>query len=447
MKKVSLLIIVSSLLIVTVLTGCKPTAVVPEETTATTETTAATEATEEVAKEPVTLEFFSIYSEGEAMGEKEKEIIANFEALNPNITIKWNPIGRDVMAKLRPMLLAGEGPDVTGGIFAFLGEMIKEGFLYDLTEAMNQPGHGTDTLWKDTFYEAVRGPIEKDGKIYAAPVDLSMFGLFYNVNLFKELNLTPPKTWDELLSVSETLKQNGVAPLAVNALPSYHYMAFIWVDIAQIMGGSTAFKNAIMRTDGGTWKTPEFLEAAKKLKDFIDKDYFQEGFQGMDHTAAQTEFVNGRAGMNYNGSWLPSEMAAALPEGFEMNLVKMPWIEGGKGENDLIQAFFQWYGVLNTSKHPKEAVEFVRFLSSPESEALQAEITLMSVKGAGTPKNLSGAIDILDNNKSAPLWYGVDQAQIDKVLQEPIPKLFFGEISAEEFIEQLEENAIKAAGE
>ena len=51
-----------------------------------------------------------------------------------------------------------------------------------------------------------------DGRISAIPYSLMLSGVIYNKDIFAQYDLEVPTTWDELIEVSDTLKDNGVDP-------------------------------------------------------------------------------------------------------------------------------------------------------------------------------------------------------------------------------------------
>ena len=70
------------------------------------------------------------------------------------------------------------------------------------------------------------------------------------------------------------------------------------------------------------------LEAFETL--IGDQSNSTSGVNGLIHTQAQMQFINGFAAMIPNGIWIETEMKAALPEGFEMKMMQIPTIEGAK---------------------------------------------------------------------------------------------------------------------
>ena len=47
-------------------------------------------------------------------------------------------------------------------------------------------------------------------------------GFFYDAAMFRELGLEVPNTWDDLMDVCETLKENGIAPVTLDGTTDLH---------------------------------------------------------------------------------------------------------------------------------------------------------------------------------------------------------------------------------
>lgn len=160
-------------------------------------------------------------------------LIAKFQELHPNVTVvldKTSPTtGGDYVASLNqwmlPRLAAGTQMDIAcnlGGAELF-GDSDWFIDLSDMLETPNeyipegQPGHDRwadqwpTYLWssnviKNTKSEVVAIPYMLD---CGAPT-----AYFYNKEIFAELNLEIPKTWEELFSICQIIKDAGYIPFA-----------------------------------------------------------------------------------------------------------------------------------------------------------------------------------------------------------------------------------------
>jgi trehalose transport system substrate-binding protein len=81
--------------------------------------------------------------------------------------------------------------------------------------------HGKyDRLVPSSLLPAVRPLLECEGKFYFAPFRPNVKIAFYNETKFNQYGLRPPMTWEELLEVAKTFKeQEGVGRVAIQGYP------------------------------------------------------------------------------------------------------------------------------------------------------------------------------------------------------------------------------------
>ena len=125
-----------------------------------------------------------------------------FEAAHPGATVKYVFQPNDqYYTLLGTALSSGAGPDVflmNGGAQA----KARIEALVDLTAA------GTDLIGTEEF----EGP---DGKLYALPLTLQGFVVYYNKGRYVEAGLDPakpPTTWAELQAACDAIKAKGAVP-------------------------------------------------------------------------------------------------------------------------------------------------------------------------------------------------------------------------------------------
>lgn len=111
-------------------------------------------------------------------------------------------------------------------------------------------------------------------KVMAVPISYYHWGLFYNKNLFNELSLSPPSTWDELLNVCSVMDKAGVIPVGMGVkdkwpiLAWFSYIALRSYDVdfyQQLMEGKISWQDDRVKTVMKRWRT--LLEVCYISKD------------------------------------------------------------------------------------------------------------------------------------------------------------------------------------
>ena len=329
----------------------------------------------------VTIRFFHKWPEPEHM-EYFNYVIQEFERNHPTIKIKMEAVADEPYKdKIRVLMASGEVPDI---YFSWAGEFswkfARAGQALDLTDAL------MNSDWKDKIILSAVEPYEWQGKVYGIPMRINAKFMVYNKGLFEKYNLQVPKTWDEFLVVCEKLKQNGVTPIAFgNEYPwaSSHYVGdfnakLVPVDVRLADYLLTAPPDQLF-TD------PGYIEALSRFKLLMDKGFYNEGANGISHSGARSSFVAGKAGMMY----VELEEFPTIAEGMgrvDFGFFEFPSGTGGRGDQRLITGAPDGFMVYSKTKYPQEAIEFLKFLTSPE-------MGKEYVKRLGIPSAAVGAVN------------------------------------------------------
>ena len=71
--------------------------------------------------------------------------------------------------------------------------------------------------WYKSFKDGIFDKLTYDEKIMAIPTNFSAALVFYNTQIFEEVGVTPPETYDEWLEVCEKIQDAGYTPIACSA--------------------------------------------------------------------------------------------------------------------------------------------------------------------------------------------------------------------------------------
>jgi raffinose/stachyose/melibiose transport system substrate-binding protein len=204
--------------------------------------------------------------------------------------------------------------------------------------------------------------------------------MWYNVDIFEELGLTPPTTWEELVEVSRTIKDAGIIPIATgnkDLWPVGNWTSHI---VSRVIGEDMYHQ---MMTRAIPMDSPEIVEALGYVAELADTEIVNESANAIDDNEGAQLFFQGQAAMHPIGSWLVSWAIEEAPDlNFDyFNLPALP----GAGTQDSVMAVATGYIVNAQSEHISTAVDFLELFSSPE-------FTAQMVDAGGTPL-ATGALD------------------------------------------------------
>jgi multiple sugar transport system substrate-binding protein len=123
-----------------------------------------------------------------------------------------------------------------------------------------------------------------DGKVYAVPYSVIYNTMVYNMDIFKQFNLEVPQTFDEFITVCQTLKDNGITPIA---LKNDSWAGFIWFQA--LIGAYEPQLYLDICNGTKDYTDPDVVKVMNIWKDMLDKGYFTMPMkiQDMDKSLAQ----------------------------------------------------------------------------------------------------------------------------------------------------------------
>ncbi|WP_336989699.1 ABC transporter substrate-binding protein [Bacillus infantis] len=328
--------------------------------------------------------------------------IKEFEESHPGVTINVDSVLNDSYKEKIRVLVSNDGlPDIfSSWSDSFAENLVSSGRIMELNDIINE-----DKEWSGSILESQYAGFTFDDSTYGIPFTVDGKAFFYNKEIFEKNNIKIPKTYDELVDVLEQLKSAGYETPVVEGLTN------AWA-ISHYLG--TIFDRVV---------DPEVREADYNLESdtpYTDEGYirgleiFQEltGFMGdvstaIDHEAARNMFAAGEVPILYMQF---AEVGLVQEIGdVEIGFFNFPEVTDGAGRADSLTGAPE--GWMLSKDAPKEAVEFLKFLTSEETaqEFTKTDGQLNAVKNGVTEENTSPTSYeayqiVLDAASTAP-WF------------------------------------------
>lgn len=158
-----------------------------------------------------TLHYASFYG-GPQAGKWDMQHIADFKD-REDIALSYNGnnLYRSPVPKNVEQTLTGSYPaDIgTGFVMGDYRRMIDKGLIADIS------GLWEEEEWDHVFPESIKKMASFDGKQYFVPMAYQWNPIWYRKDIFEKNELTPPKTWEELLELCDRLNELGYTPFTI----------------------------------------------------------------------------------------------------------------------------------------------------------------------------------------------------------------------------------------
>jgi ABC-type glycerol-3-phosphate transport system substrate-binding protein len=291
------------------------------------------------------------------------KMIQAFESKNPDIKIKLlvDPTGQSVSRSIKSR---SETPDVVRIVGFAIAEFAATGNLVQLDDLVKKDGLPNDD-WLLPLSSA-----QVDGKLFSLPQDFRIPILFYRKGALQEAGITPPKTWDEVCAAGPKFKQPNIIGFAVPLGATG--------GLGGAQGLGEFFLSSMLPGGNGQYFAPDgkiaftkdsFVRAGQTIKDFFTK-------------CKVTALRSAQMGINEVHDGLRSGTIAMTNFG----LYRFKTVQQQGGGEDLgwapapafsdteKQTVYSYHIALNKqSKKQDAAWTFVKFMVSPEAQAIAAE--------------------------------------------------------------------------
>lgn len=366
--------------------------------------------------------------------------IDNFNASQTHIHVTMHNVAfADALNTFVREAGAGGGADILHSAFTWTGNLAKNGLIVNLDDliAKNPP----DTAANKFLGTAINS---FKGSLYALPFTTDSFALTYNPKLFAAAGIdSPPADWEALTADAKKLTSNGVSGLCIpmGGAPGSE----VWHIVNDYLW---SHGSSVIKKDGNKWvpgsTDKQLADAITYFKGFLDDGSTPQNVLSIP-LAGDPVIADGLA----NGQ---CAMAAQVPPQFTVSLAKndtlrsAPLPAGPEGLK--LQLGGRSLAINAKSAHPKEAWEFIRYLTSKQvfqkyyTNQFPAQATLVKAGEFGpklASKAYSGYTDSLLVGKPYTEYLGAPMAipAVWNALVEKFSAAYSGQLTPAEAAQQL----------
>jgi raffinose/stachyose/melibiose transport system substrate-binding protein len=338
---------------------------------------------EEKAQEPagkpetqkVTLiNYFGLKSKDDAI----KAICDAVTAKYPHITFEIQGVPyAQYTGILKTRIAADDSPDLFTGWPSQYVELIRAGQVLDLSDKVS-----TKRLIPWLAKEST-----VDGRVYGFPLDVQIYGVFYNKDVFDRYGLKVPTTMDELIRVSDTLMANKVYPFVgsykdANS-PWVEYSTFAYPMLSQDDSTKGVLWQSIVEKKATFADYPAFAESLKVYNRLLK--YVEPGDMGVDQAQGLMKLARGERAMYISGAWIVGDLYANNPGG-RFGVFAPPW-SNDPAKNRVGVGLDDVFMVNPKTKNMDGVDKFLDIASSDQGSTIWMETAKMlsSINGSQIP--------------------------------------------------------------
>ena len=294
-----------------------------------------------------------------------KELIKKFEKIHPNIKVKEEilPNHSDIQHQYYVINLEGNTPniDVLSMDVIWIKEFAKAGWILDLDKYIDRKD------FQDFITSLFAGPITYNSKIYAFPWVLTSGALFYRKDLLDKYGFRSPQSFEELVKQSQYILEKENNP---------DLYGYLWQGneqegmVCNVLEYLYSLNGAILDGDKVVIDSPQNKKALAFLQSLFKSGVSPDTVKTSNLIINRRLFLQGHGIFMRDWSTSYKQITGKdSPLYGKAGMANMPHFEGY--QSSPILGGHQ-LGINKSSKHPKEAYEFIKFITSPESQKFLA---------------------------------------------------------------------------
>lgn len=372
MNKKLLAMGLSVTMIAGMLTGCGSSSTESGDSTASTSQTqsevteqnTASEISQTAASddEPITLRF--AWWGGDERNVATLEVIEQFEALHPNVTIEAEYGGNDgYHDKLATQLASGTAADIVQVDPETFPQYVSTGdYFVDYMDYSNM-----DLSTFDENYISLEINGRYDGKQLGLPTGISGAGILVNQDLADEIGIdfTQAYTWDDLLEMGRKVREYDDSMYLLCANKEY-IVNLIVFNYGKQLCGSTLFDKETGELNITEEQMAELMQYVKKLYDegVVAPASYQAAYGG-DNLQSDANWIAGKyvSALTYIST---IDVMVAANDSANYSMSQLPMLSGCT-EKGWASNTPQVMAVTKTCEHPEMAVEFMNYFFNNET--------------------------------------------------------------------------------
>ena len=292
-------------------------------------------------------------------------IIPTFEKENPDIKVEMTIYDHEAYKTQIRNFLPAEPPDVVNW---FSGNRMKffvnQGLFEDVSDVWDQNNLHNELA-------AARSTMTVDGKQWGVPTTYYQWGFYYRKDIFAKYGLGEPRSMADLMNIFETLKKNGVTPIAIGT--KYLWTAAGWFDFLNLRINGYDFHMALM--DGEVSYEDQRLDRVFDVWAEIAKSgYYIDNHASYSWQEGMAPMINGDAAMYLLGNFIIPDLMRAGLKG-KIGYFQFPVIDGSVRTYE--EAPTDSMHIPARAKNKKDAKKLLAFIGRADIQKIIADASGM----------------------------------------------------------------------
>ncbi len=281
------------------------------------------------------------------------KLASDFDALHPDLTVELEVVDREAWKSQIRNALSANPPDVVNWYAANrMAPYVNAGLFMDISEMYangDLPG-----------LDAVKGAMTIDGKQWGVPYTYYQWGIYYREDIFNELGLSEPATFEEEIANCEKVIASGRKCYAIGS--KFLWTAGGWFDYLNMRTNGFDFHMQLARGEI-SWTDDRVRETFANWRRLIDMGAYIDDHQSYNWQDALTFVVNGEATAYLIGNFAIPHLRSSGVTDAQLDFYQFPKIaDVAMGEDAPTDTFH----IASGAENVEAAKAFLQYVTSAD---------------------------------------------------------------------------------
>ena len=285
-------------------------------------------------------------------------MVERFGAMHPDLNIELTVIDREAYKTQIRNFLSANPPDVANWYAANrMKPYVDAGLFEDISD-----------LWAEeelADLASTKGAMTLDGKQWGVPYTYYQWGVYYRKDIFEELGLAEPATFDEEIANCQKIIDSGRKCYTIGT--KFLWTAGGWFDYLNMRTNGYDY-HAALTAGEIPWTDAGVAETFANWRKLIDMGAFIDNHTAYSWQEAMPFMVNGEATAYLMGNFAVSPLRDGGLDDSKLDFYQFPAINASVELAE--DAPTDTFHIPSGAQHKEAAKAFLKFVVSPENQTL-----------------------------------------------------------------------------
>lgn len=332
-----------------------------------------------------------------------EKLAADFDAMHPDLTVNLEIVDREAWKTQIRNALSANPPDVVNWYAATrMTPYVDAGLFMDISD-----------LWQEPEFAALastKGAMTLNGAQWGVPYTYYQWGVYYRADIFRELGLEEPATWEQELANCDAILASGRKCYTIGT--KFLWTAGGWFDY--INSRTNGYDFHIQLANGEVaWTDPRVRETFANWRQLIDMGAFIDDHQTYSWQEALPFMLDGQATAYLMGNFAVAAMRDGGLDDSKLDFYQFPVINP---DVDFAEdAPTDTFHIASGAQNVEAARAFLRYVTSPDvqtwinaGDAL-GQLPVNAEATVSDDKFIQQGFDMLSNNANGGIMQFFDR--------------------------------------